>query len=121
MEKDFALEEEYTTIYNPIFHLWEDSKGYKYVCKFNYEEKEKHFKTKDALIKHIKSMLQKFAKQHRLLPWKYTEIQDDVQYKEDFGFGIEYYHGLIQAFSMDDAPAYVRMGELVDEYLEMVK
>ena len=117
MEKDWDLEECYTTTLNPIFRIWKSEKGYSYCCKTDYEENtDVHFKTQKELMSHIKSMLSEFAKEHRLLPWKYTSIQDKRKYKEDFGFGVEKYCGLFQAYTIEDAPEYARLGELVNDY-----
>ena len=123
MKKDWDLEENYTTNLNPIFRIWKTSKGWYYVCKTDYEENtDRYFKTEENLMKHIKTMLNRFAKAHRLFPWKFTEIDREGQgYTEDFGFGDETYQGIFQAYTMNDAPDYVRMGELVDKYLEIVK
>lgn len=122
-ERDWARDEIHTTMLNPIFHIWQNAKGeWYYICKFDYEDNtDQTFKTREALMLHIKVMLAKYSKAHRLLPWSYTKIDTSFTYKEDFGYGLETYKGVFQASTVDDAPDYIRWGEVVDDYMKIMK
>lgn len=122
MNIDWAVQECHSTITCPVFRIWKNGKGYYYICKFDYENNpEQYFKTLKDCEKHIRTMMTKFAKEHRLYEWKYTPIENELPgYKEDFGQGLEEYIGVFQAYTCNDSSDSERLNELIDEFLEVI-